>query len=670
MPERKPFIDLPEDEQVVRWQGRILAAERYQREHGNCSQPSGTGRRWDSNIQALAGDFNSREEIGAEAVDVNLMRANAKVVLPPLTLAEPHISVNPTQPRFKNADNIRNAEMTQVELNYWLRELDVRREVQKVAVDGEATNHGYLYVGYTKFKGDSYNSGGERRENVPTIRHAQPFVRRICPKNILVPAGFWDLEECPWVDIKFRKPRREVAEKFDIPLEDLPATKGYVMDSEKDDPRYKEYLDSEDNEYVLVHNIWDKTTKKVYVVAEGYEQYLEEPKAWPWDTEGFPLAHYRPEDIPDEFYGTPPMTYAMPQQKELNATRTAMAKRFRRSKASVFMDADNYDSVAEEYKKGVDGDLYRVEAGQDGNIRNKILVDAGLPPDSQSILYGQQVQADILQIQGVSAEQRGGGDPNVDSATASANIERNVQIRNSDRGDKIKGVYLTIARKLWMILKQFPDQARTRMIAGPVAGALVTLEYTLKELQGEFSFDMDFSAMQQDIPATRATRALLNYKMFRADPLVNPQELILDVYKSQNELTPERKLLFLRNPQEEMQLMLQGLPVEAHERDGHQEHMAQHEQQRDQLTQALQGGLEQVGPDDPQVMKVQLALALLSAHANDHMRKFARIVGAQKQQGDPVGPDSNPIRSDMKSLGGNETAAELNGNPIGVGGFA
>ena len=131
-------------------------------------------------------------------------------------------------------------------------------------------------------------------------------------------------------------------------------------------------------------------------------------------------------------------------------------------------------------------------------------------------------------------------------------------------------LYLGIFRKLWMILKQFPNVKRTRAIAGPIAGELAEIEYTLAELRGEFHFSLDFSAMLADNPATRSTQAVLKYNLMRADPLVNPERLILDVLQTQNTVDPESYLLNLKSPQEEIALMMQGLPVQAHERDEHQ----------------------------------------------------------------------------------------------------
>jgi len=72
------------------WQGRLALAQQYQDDYGN------TDKRWDKNVKAMAGDFNSEQELGDEAVDVNMVRSTMRSTLPPLYITEPHITVIPT----------------------------------------------------------------------------------------------------------------------------------------------------------------------------------------------------------------------------------------------------------------------------------------------------------------------------------------------------------------------------------------------------------------------------------------------------------------------------------------------------------------------------------------------------------------------------------------------
>jgi hypothetical protein len=269
------------------------------------------------------------------------------------------------------------------------------------------------------------------------------------------------------------------------------------------------------------------------------------------------------------------------------------------------------------------------------------------------------LKTDIRIQGGVPSEAQGAGDPNIDSATASANVDKGFQVRNSDRGDRVRKAYLDLSKGLWMILQQFPNERRSRRIAGPVAGQFTTLTYTLEELRGEFAFDMDFGAMINDNPATRTTRAILNYNLLRQDPRINPDMLILDVLKAQNKPNPQAYMLELREPRQELAMIMQALPVEAHERDDHERHMQEHDQQLQQLMQGL-AGLDPRSQDGERIRMMQM---LLLSHMNDHARKLQSIVSStsRTRPGRPVA--ENLLRNQVRA-GSSETEAELSGQPL------
>ena len=155
------------------------------------------------------------------------------------------------------------------------------------------------------------------------------------------------------------------------------------------------------------------------------------------------------------------------------------------------------------------------------------------------------------------------------------------------------------------------------------------MNYSLKELRGEFAISIDISTVMPDSPTMRLTLAQTNYNLFRADPLVDPEQLILDIYTAQNTPNPSKYLLALRQPDEELQMMLQGLPVEPHERDNHEMHMERHQMHAARIDKAL----DEVDPEDESGQKVRIALLLM-------------------------------VRNQMRERSGSETGAELRGQPL------
>lgn len=654
------------EDELRTWQGRILLAKEYQTQYGN--QPIGTtGQgRWDTFVHALAGDFNSKADLGDEAIDVNITHSTRKTVLAPLWLQDPYVTFRPTRERttFEGADvdNIRRAEYAETEVNYWLRELKIRERVTRPCVlDASAANHGYAYLGVIRKKSELETSDGERTEPIPEIQKGRPFVRRISPKHVLLPPGHTYLEESPWVDIIWLKRLDDVIDTYGAErTEGLEATHK-IFDNRPTNPdNLSEYLEGEDARLVEIHQIWDKRSKQLLTFADGHDQCLEE-EAWDAETEGFPLVDLSFEDIPDDYYGTPEIQYSYPQQKELNALRTNMRSRFNRTKGITWASGSISEEVKSAYANAKDGEVVSTGMTDDVDIRRNLLKDEGLPPDANVHIYQRQIMQDILDVDGVSAEQRGAGDPNIESATASANVEKHAQIRSSDRGDRVRTFYLDIARKIHMLLLQFPNEKRDRLVAGSLAGQFTRLKYTLAEIRGEYALEMDLSTTLAENPQTRETRAVMNYNLFRADPLCNPERLLVDVFKSQNKPDPAGYLLFLRAPDEEFQLVMTGLPAEAHERDNHEVHLKAHNAQMLQISKAL----EQTTPGDGITMKLQLALGLMLAHANHHMMLLQQIVneqGGSRQAGSPIA--ENLFRNQTRQVSGSETSAELRGQPL------
>jgi hypothetical protein len=650
----KPDQEMPEEDLHRVWQGRLRVAERHLQTYGN------TDDRWADNTHALAGDFNSIAELGEEAIDVNMVRSTIKSTLPPLYVTEPMVTVTPTVPTLQGANNVENARYTEIELNYWLRELGVRQEVKEIVYDGELTNIGYAYVGWSKHA-DVATSAGPL-EYSDNVKHSQPFVRRISPRNVRVPPGYKNLKEAPWVSIVFTKPLLHVQRKFGSRADKVP-TRDYKHEFD-DVPNMADslrvYLETDDAKLVDVENIWDKETRRVYVVVVGHDQFLEDPKPWPWDIDGLPLIRYQPEHISDEYFGTPPTSYGLKQNKELNATRTAMRKNRNRTKTVIIAGTEDAD-LADQYAAADDGAIITADLGGE-DVRGKLMPVPGVPLDSSDLAYDSVIKNDIREQFGLGAERRGVGDPNVDSATASANIEKGTQIRESDKSDVVRSLWLGITHGLWMILKKHPNIRRTRLIAGQMAGEYAKIEYTLEALQGEYNFRMDLGAMTVMTPREREARATLRYNQLRADPLVNPERLILDMLDAHQVTEPQSYLLNLRQPQQEHQIMLTGLPVEAHERDEHLTHLQQHDGQSEMWDGLLQR-LAQQPNQAPLMLKMQLAQALMLAHMQDHMRHLQAAQGATGQQpGTPI--SENLLRNQTLQVSGGETAAELAGQPL------
>jgi len=222
-------------------------------------------------------------------------------------------------------------------------------------------------------------------------------------------------------------------------------------------------------------------------------------------------------------------------------------------------------------------------------------------------------------------------------------------------GDTVRSFYLEIAKKLWMVLKQFPNQKRDMLVMGP-QGSLQRITYTLAELKGEFGFFMDLASLYSEDPVTKQRNAFARYNLLRQDPLARGEKLLADVLEAGNKFDIESYMTSLMSPNEEFMKMLQGLPVQANELDDHQGHMAEHDKQADQLEKLVH--TSQAG--SPDETKARTAGNLLLAHMNDHARIMAEFdTKKNKGAGKPVA--ENTLRADTAAPNSGETQAEMTG---------
>jgi len=653
---------MPEKE-LTKWKALINLALSYQKKKGNF--PSGTGQsegRWDVNVKALDGDFNSKMELGEEAVDVNITHATIQTLLSPLWTTLPYITVNPLCAKYQDgdetADNIVRSRLTEYELNYWMRELNINRVVKKCILDNAATNAGYAYIGFVSKKEDIKNDDGEATENEPQIRLKSPYVKRISPKYILFPPGYYEIEECPWIGIGWMKPCCDVEERYEV--EELKSDMIGIADDDIHQmtgmtSAMSDYLKSDEAGYVILWQIWDKRSGKLISLTLGHEDALE-VEDWPYDLEGFPIVKMRFTFTPDQQFGMPMMSAWLAQQKELNAARTVTRSRESRKKAGVFL-LNAPEGFEQAYKSAPDGFVINIQSDSD-DIRKLMAIDNGLPPADSAYSYGATQMQDLYAISGLGAQQRGSGDPNIESATASALVDKWAQIRQTDMGDTVRTFYLEIAKKIWMVLKQFPNTKRDMLVMGP-QGSLQRITYTLAELKGEFGFSMELASLYSEDPATRQRNAFARYNLLRKDPLARGEKLLADVLEAGNKFNIESYLTSLVAPSEEFKRSLQGLPVQANELDDHLGHLADHDKHLDQLEKMV--ATSQAGSDDEE--RAKTAGQLMMAHANDHLRILAEF---DTKKGSPAGKPiaENVLRADTATPNAGETQAELNGGPV------
>ncbi len=389
-----------------------------------------------------------------ELIVDNMIYSSVKTIVPSINIKNPRIYVKPTKKPFQTEDGMfdtnRGAAFVEVLANYHVKRLRMRRQVTKCLHDALLTPKGIMEIGYAleteKVKGD------ETIEPNELIRGDGVYVQRVSFRDFLIldpEADDHQLEDA-WA----------VAKKWVKRLDDVKANPEYnntsdlqpnfTMESKSMVVDEREAEDYQPDKMVEGWDIWDKKTKRKYVVVEDHTKFLQD-KGWPLDIEGFPFEILYFNENPNEIEPLSDAEMNIHKQDELNKLRS--------------LQIDHVESISKRRyiaKEGAfeDDELLKITDGKTGAIAlTRLSVDKALAPVrdanvSQDLFIAiKSLKDSIREGDGVAQFEQGIAEK-FDTATEPQLISQGVSIRRADRRDAIEDFYKRIVKKLMDILQQ------------------------------------------------------------------------------------------------------------------------------------------------------------------------------------------------------------------------
>lgn len=266
--------------------------------------------------------------------------------LPSIFFREPRVFLKPTNKNFiakrrdpltgkmqeQFLDAAKSAKTQEHILNYMIRKMRYKKEMQKVLMDALLFKFGVLWHGY---KGDF----GMTDEQSIYIQKEEIFVRRLSPMRFLKdPAvGISNLDEARWVGRSFDVPLEQLMEDDTLTLDkrlkgkagfgdrittgrpnavsNLPQTKPLIDFA---DGAFKE---SSRSRFVEVYEIFVRPTPKemregkkgkVLLLTDEQVKPLRKPNDWIYKAEGWPAKPLEFNPVPDQQFGLADIdTYSM-----------------------------------------------------------------------------------------------------------------------------------------------------------------------------------------------------------------------------------------------------------------------------------------------------------------------------------------------------------------------
>lgn len=536
------------------WENRInLAKKNQEGEEKNIHK----WRKYYRGIQwpeTADSDEQGADKFRHKAID-NIIFSNIRTILPSINFRNPRLFVSPKKKPFNTKDGlfdtIASSAILEAILNYYYKELEVKRQIDKCLLDALLGPWGVMQVGFTtrteKIRKKPDKEGGKISEIGELKKESSPFISRISPLDFLVDPEAKDhfLSDAAWIAFKWVKRLEDVKDNPDFKdTENLQSN--YRVKDPKTNSGVQIAGDSDKSELsadwdrVEGWDIWDKRTKKIYVYVPGHIKLLQE-RDWPLETDGFPVEILFFNENPDSLFPISDVDIIRRGQDELNWIRSYQLEHIKNiSQRKWAVKAGTIEQ--EEIEKliyGPDGTIIETN----GNPNDTIipLRDSNISQDIY--LVANDTKRAALETSGVSEFERGGA-RKFETAAEPVLIAQSTGIRRDERTGILESFIIHIMRKFSQILQQTMEpmsiplaqetgeeiarfaSSKLEKIAGTEDAALMIpwLNASKNDIKGEYEFSIEVGSTRPINQEIRKQDILTLTQVLMDSPYVNNLE--------------------------------------------------------------------------------------------------------------------------------------------------
>ena len=521
------------------------------------------GHQWNDTIMG----YNDR------TVD-NMVFSNIKTIMPSINFNNPRIYAQAKKKPYRVADGlfdtIAAGALYEILLNYYYKELEIKRQVDKALLDALIGPWGIIQIGYTleteKVQDDKLLEVNE------LIKGDSCFVVRRSPLDFRVDpeAKESHLYDANWVAFRWVKSLEDVKEnpsykntkelKSNVKAETNfhKPTGGGLKTSDNESLK-----DASDWERVEGWDIWDKRSHKLITVVTSHDkplQYID----WPLDYDGgFPVEILYFNENPDELFPISDVDIYMAAQDELNRLRSLHLDHVRRISQSKYITRENAFTSEE---------LYKLKHGPSGTIaESKMAVNDAIAPlrdagTSQDVYMAIRMLKEDIREGGRVSQFEKGIAQKFDTATEPNLIAQAIGIQREERSAILGDFIKHVVRKLGKVLQQTMGEKEINLsteqfeqaqqyapgklekIVGPdgMQAIMPWLTMSKEDIQGEYEFDIEIGSLQPVNKEIRKRDAIELYNLLAQNPYVDPYEGTKEVLEAFERKDTER---LLKDPQ-------------------------------------------------------------------------------------------------------------------------
>ncbi len=557
--------------------------------------------KWVKMREQYLGEYLLVQDVYGHEFSVNVVQALTSLIIPSVYFQDPRVLCNPTREQ-----DVRACKITESIVNYWIRELKLKRQMERCTLDAFLFGEGVIKLGYSPdidtvltpitdnignplstdaqeplMEDNSGNVFVEREGRfiqvmdsdgeIPPIsqevidvnefiRRGQPFAIRWEPWNFLKDpeAKYSDCSDADWIAFRTVLPLKQVknnpAYKNTGNLMGTRISPSVMNNPDRLFPLLRRTV-NEDEDRVELFEVWKKEWNNSrkrwdiwqYAVVKGHDKFLLEQKS-PYLAEGFPVEVLTFLDDPGSSHSPSPIEAVQPQINTINLARTQFANFRERFVPKYLANSILIDET--DARNVIQGDdalaMVTVDEGTD---LGTVMRGLDIPELNPAILDDIQLSwEEIRRITGITEDMLGGAGAGR-QATQASFIQGAANVRLQHKQDRIGDSVMEIGRFFKQVLQQFGEYQMAVRIEGTVTEEEWAVITVAEAIPDDIAFDIDVFPSSFQSKEAMLQSAMSMYNLLRQDPLVNPERLIKKVLKAFGEPSPEAFLVPPQPPQ-------------------------------------------------------------------------------------------------------------------------
>ena len=471
--------------------------------------------------------------------------SNIRTILPNINFRNPKLYVQAKKKPYRDKsggyfDTIGASIILEMLLNYYYKELNFKRQIDKALMDALIGPWGIVHIGYTT-KTEKVKDGDLLEIN-EIIKEESPFAVRISPLDFRVDPEAKDshLEDASWDAVKWVKSLDDI-KRSDKYKNTAKLKSNFKVDTSFEgsvkSPGDDKFQDSSNWDRVAGWDIWDKKTSRLITLVETHDKFLYEDD-WPLVYEGFPQEILYFNENPDEMYPVSDIEIYQSEQDELNRIRSLQLEHIKKISQRKYISQQNM--LSEEEKRKITHGPSGTIAESTGDPERALIPIKDASVSQDIYLIARMLKEDIREESGIPQFEQGIAEK-FDTATEPALMAQATQTRKTERLSIVENFVVRIMRKFAQVLQQTMSEQNVPLtinqfkefqtsiphklskISGPEAEILLPWFTVNKDdIAGEYDFDIEVGSMQPVNQEQRKRDASMMYQMFSQDPYFDP----------------------------------------------------------------------------------------------------------------------------------------------------